>query len=79
VPPKRYDNCTIQDQCLHPEIDGRKMDESPCGTDSYLVVQSLPTFDDMRFKTPLNKVKAADPDFLDPSSGRAVDRVSWMC
>jgi hypothetical protein len=23
------------------------------GTDSYLVVQSLPTFDDMRFKTPL--------------------------
>ncbi|GKD77081.1 hypothetical protein Tco_1339702 [Tanacetum coccineum] len=23
-PPKRYDNCTIQDQCLHPEIDGRK-------------------------------------------------------
>jgi len=53
VPPKRYDNCTIQDKCLHPEIDGRKMDESPCGTDSYLVVQSLPTFDDMRFKTPL--------------------------
>ncbi|GKA99460.1 hypothetical protein Tco_0827397 [Tanacetum coccineum] len=34
----------------------------------------LPTFDDMRFKTPLNKVKAANPDFLDPSSGRAVDR-----
>lgn len=49
------------------------------GTDSYLVVQSLPTFDDMRFKTPLNKVKAAAPDFLDPSSGWAVDRVSWMC
>jgi hypothetical protein len=39
------------------------------GTDSYLLVQSLPTFDDMRFKTPLNNVKAADPDFLDPSSG----------
>ncbi|KAI3679237.1 hypothetical protein L2E82_51531 [Cichorium intybus] len=48
------------------------------GTDSYLVVQSLPTFDDMRFKTPLNKVKAADPDFLDPSSGWAVDRGEWM-
>lgn len=45
------------------------------GTDSYLVVQSLPTFDDMRFKTP----KAADPNFLDPSSGWTVDRVSWMC
>uniref|UniRef100_A0A2N9FRI4 Uncharacterized protein n=1 Tax=Fagus sylvatica TaxID=28930 RepID=A0A2N9FRI4_FAGSY len=30
----------------------------------------LPTHDDMRFKTPLNNVKAADPDyFLDPSSG----------
>lgn len=29
----------------------------------------------MRFKTPL-KVKAADPDFLDPSSGWTVDRVS---
>ncbi|GJS38173.1 hypothetical protein Tco_0563216 [Tanacetum coccineum] len=53
------------------------MDESPRGTDSYLVVQSLPTFDDMRFKTPLNKVKAADPDFLDPSSGWAVDRAYW--
>ena len=40
------------------------------GTDSYLLVQSLPTHDDMRFKTPLNNVKAADPDyFLDPSSG----------
>lgn len=39
-------------------------------TDSYLLVQSLPTHDDMRFKTPLNNVKAADPDyFLDPSSG----------
>ncbi|GJW90475.1 ATPase subunit 1, partial [Tanacetum coccineum] len=25
-------------------------------------------------RPPLNKVKAADPDFLDPSSGRAVDR-----
>ena len=49
------------------------------GTDSYLVVQSLPTFDDMRFKTPLKKVKAADPDFLDPSSGWTLDRVSWMC
>jgi len=33
----------------------------------------------MRFKTPLKKVKAADPDFLDPSSGWTLDRVSWMC
>lgn len=52
MPPKRDENCTIQDQCLHPEIDGRKMDALESGTDSYLVVQSLPTFDDMRFKTP---------------------------
>lgn len=49
------------------------------GTDSYLVVQSLPTFDDMKFNTPLIKVKGAKPDLLDPSSGWTVDRVSWMC
>ncbi|KAL4591362.1 hypothetical protein LXL04_004321 [Taraxacum kok-saghyz] len=41
-------------------------------------IHPLPTFDDMRFKTPLNKVKAAGPDFLDPSSGWAVDRGEWM-